>query len=62
MSLRVEDLSVEKSSDGEVVDFIFSKDASAAKYDTLLVEDKSIVISDFIKNLISDSFYSEIIE
>ena len=41
MSLRVEDSSVEKSKDGEIVDFIFSKDASIAKYDTLLVEDKN---------------------
>lgn len=40
MTLRVKDSSVEKSSDGEVVDFIFAKDASISKYDTLLVEDK----------------------
>ena len=46
MSLRVEDTSVEKSSDGEIVDFIFSKDASVAKYDTLLVEDKNKMIPD----------------
>lgn len=59
MSLRVEDSSVEKSNDGEVVDFIFSKDASLAKYDTLLVEDKSKTIPDCIKHLISDSFYSD---
>ena len=39
MSLRVEDTSVEKSNDGEIVDFIFSKDASVSKYDTLLVEE-----------------------
>ena len=31
MSLRVEDSSVEKSADGEIVDFIFSKDASIMK-------------------------------
>ena len=31
MSLRVEDTSVEKSNDGEIVDFIFSKDASKNK-------------------------------
>ena len=46
MSLRVEDTSVEKSNDGEIVDFIFSKDASVAKYDTLLVEDKNKMIPD----------------
>ena len=56
MSLRVEDSSVEKSNDGDVVDFIFSKDASIVKYDTLLVQDKSKAIPDCIKHLISDSF------
>ena len=58
MSLRVEDTSVEKSNDGEIVDFIFSKDASVAKYDTLLVEDKNKVIPDNIKHLISEKLYS----
>lgn len=48
MTLRVKDSSVEKSSDGEVVDFIFAKDASISKYDTLLVEDKSKTIPDCI--------------
>ena len=59
MSFRVKDSSVEKSNDGEVVDFIFSKDASVAKYDTLLVKDKSKIIPNCIKHLIHDSFYSE---
>ena len=58
MSLRVEDLSVEKSNDGEIVDFIFSKDASTAKYDTLLVEDKHKSIPESIKHLISEEFYN----
>lgn len=58
MSLRVEDTSVEKSNDGEIVDFIFSKDASIAKYDTLLVEDKNKMIPDNIKHLISEKLYS----
>lgn len=58
MSLRVEDTSVEKSNDGEIVDFIFSKDASVAKYDTLLVEDKSKMIPQNIKHLIEEKFYS----
>ena len=44
MTLRVKDSSVEKSSDAEVVDFIFAKDASISKYDTLLVEDKGKTI------------------
>lgn len=58
MSLRVEDTSVEKSNDGEIVDFIFSKDASVARYDTLLVEDKSKTIPESIKHLISEKFYN----
>ena len=57
MSLRVKDSSVEKSNDGEIIDFIFSKDASVAKYDILLVKDKDKKIPDCIKHLISDSFY-----
>ena len=57
MSLRVEDTSVEKSNDGEIVDFIFSKDASKTKYDSILVEDKHKIIPDCVKHLISDSFY-----
>lgn len=59
MSLRVEDTSVEKSNDGEIVDFIFSKDASKTKYDSILVEDKHKTISDCVKHLISDSFYKK---
>lgn len=59
MSLRVKDSSVEKSNDGEIIDFIFSKNASVAKYDILLVEDKDKKIPDCIKHLISDSFYYE---
>ena len=59
MSLRVKDSSVEKSNDGEIIDFIFSKDASVSKYDVLLVEDKDKKIPDCIKHLISNSFYNE---
>ncbi len=59
MSLRVEDTSVEKSNDGEIVDFIFSKDASKTKYDSLLVEDKHKNIPDSVKYLISDIFYKK---
>ena len=59
MTLRVKDSSVEKSSDGEVVDFIFAKDASISKYDTLLVEDKSKTIPGCIKHLISEKLHIE---
>ena len=48
MSLRVEDTSIDKSNDGEIVDFIFAKDASKAKYDTLLVEDKRKTIPECV--------------
>ena len=57
MSLRVENSSVEKSNDGEIVDFIFSKDASVTKYDTLLVKDKHKTIPESIKHLINEKFY-----
>ena len=49
---------MEKSNGGESVDFIFSKDASVAKYDTLMVEDKNKTIPDSIKHLISEKFYN----
>lgn len=57
MSLRVEDSSVEKSNVGDIVDFIFVKDASMAKYNSVLVEDKYKCIPQCIKHLINDSFY-----
>ena len=60
MSLRVKDSSVERSNDGDVIDFIyFSKDASIAKYDALLVEDKGETIPSCIKHLINDGFCHE---
>ena len=46
--------------DGDVIDFIyFSKDASVAKYDALLVEDKGKTIPSCIKHLINDGFCHE---
>lgn len=57
MSLRVEDSSVEKSNDGDIVDFIFMKDASRDKYNSILVEDMNKCIPECIKHLISDDFY-----
>lgn len=57
MSLRVEDSSVEKSTDGEIVDFIFEKDASKAKYCSLIVKDESKNIQDSVCHLINESFY-----
>lgn len=62
MSLRVEDSSVEKSTDGDIVDFIFAKDASKAKYEDLLVKDESKNIPDCVRHLIDDSFYASLSE
>lgn len=59
MSLRVEDSSVEKSAGGEVVDFIFSKDASVAKYDTLLVRDERKEIPECVRHLLSADLLKE---
>ena len=59
MSLRVEDSSDEKSNDGEVVDFIFSRDASVSRYETLLVKDESKNIPNCIKHLIKENFYDD---
>lgn len=58
MSLRVEDTSVDKSNGGEVVDFIFSKDASFEKYNNLVVCDKNKMIPECIRNLIEDCFFN----
>lgn len=57
MSLRVEGSSLEKSNDGEIVNF-FSKDASVSKYENLLVKDEHKTIPESIRHLISDSFYN----
>ncbi|MCI6163836.1 MAG: PBECR4 domain-containing protein [Lachnospira sp.] len=62
MSLRVEDSSVEKSTDGDIVDFIFAKDASKAKYSDLIVKDKSKNIPDRVRHLIDESFYGSLTE
>lgn len=59
MSLRVEDSSVAKSDGGEVVDFIFEKDASIDMYDKLLVRDTTKRIPEMIKHLIINDFYNE---
>ena len=62
MSLRVEDSSVEKSTDGDIVDFIFAKDASKAQYGDLVVKDESKNIPDSVRHLIDDSFYAPLSE
>ena len=57
MSLRVEDSSVEKSGGGEVVDFIYSKDASLKLYDKVLVSDDGKAITEIIKPMLKDDLY-----
>lgn len=58
MSLRVKDSSVEKSNSGEVVDFIFAKDASVEKYSILLVKDERKRVPETIRHKIDEKFYS----
>lgn len=60
MSLRVEDSSVEKSNGGEVVDYIFSKDASVAEYDVLLFEDDQKTIPKSVWHMINKKFYNDL--
>lgn len=59
MSLRVEDSSVAKSNEGEVVDFIFARDASVSRYRDLLVKDDYKIIPDSIGHLVDERFYRE---
>ena len=58
MTLRVKDSSVDKSTDGDIVDFIFTKEASNGKYCNLIVKDESKNIPDSVRHLIDDSFYT----
>ncbi|WP_026658432.1 hypothetical protein [Butyrivibrio sp. AC2005] len=57
MTLRVEDSSVNKSGGGEIIDFIFSKDASKSVYDTLSVRDERKDIPKCIRALLIKDFY-----
>lgn len=57
MSLRVHDSSVERCHAGEVIDFIFSKDASLDKYDAVLVQDKEKKLPENVRFLVDDSLY-----
>lgn len=62
MSLRVKDSSVEKSTNGDIVDFIFAKEASKAKYSDLIVKDINKNIPDSVCHLIDESFYGSLTE
>lgn len=59
MSLRVEDSSIEKSADGEIVDFIFSKDAIITQYDALLVKDERKNIPECVHHLLNDTLLKQ---
>lgn len=51
-SLRAEDSSVQKSRDGEIVDFIFSREATHDKYGTVLYADERKTIPDGIRHML----------
>ena len=53
-TLRVKDKSIENSSSAEFVDFIFSKDASMDKYDTMAFSEGGQEIPETIKKLLSE--------
>lgn len=59
MTLRVEDSSVEKSSGGEIVDFIFCKDSSHNLYDTIMFIDKTKKIPDSIVDMLANNIKEE---
>lgn len=62
MSLRVEDSSVAKSADGDIVDLIFVKDASKAKYSDLVFKDERKSIPNSVSHLIDKKFYGSLNE
>ena len=51
-TLRVKDRSIDMSVDGEIVDFIFMKDASLSTYNTLMFADANKTFSKSIQSLI----------
>ena len=53
-TLRVKDKSIENSSSAEFVDFIFSKDASMDKYDTMAFSEGGQEIPETIKKLLNE--------
>ena len=59
-TLRVNDRSIENSDDGEFVDFIFSKDSSKDKYDTVCFSEKEKAIPEEVKEYFSPELISEL--
>jgi hypothetical protein len=56
-TLRVKDKAVDISQDGDIVDFIFVRDASKNTYEDILFQDVSKEIPDSISHLISPGFF-----
>lgn len=52
-TLRVKDKAIENSSDAEFIDFIFAKDASMDKYDTVTFAYKDKKLPPFLKDMLS---------
>ena len=61
-TLRVKDNAIDISKDGEIVDFIFMKDASVSTYSTLLFADDSKEIPKVLEGIINPSFFRNKIE
>lgn len=59
-TLRVRDKAIENSADAELIDFIFVKDASKGKYDTLTFADKGKRVPNTIKELLSRDLYASL--
>lgn len=59
-TLRVNDHSIENSSDGELVDYIFSKDSSKDKYDTVCFSEKGKAIPEEVKEYLSPELIAEL--
>lgn len=59
-TLRVNDRSIENSSDGEFVDYIFSKDSSKDKYDTVCFSEKEKAIPEEVIEYLSPELISEL--
>lgn len=58
-TLRVKDNAIDISKDGEIVDFIFMKDASVSTYSTLLFADDSKEIPKVLEGIINPSFFQK---
>lgn len=60
-SLRIKDKAIESCTDGDIVDFIFLKNAEETKYSHIAFKDKHKDIPLSIKNLLSDELLNQIL-